>query len=65
MFAIPASITLARCEVHTSVLAALATVVWEVGSLLRPLLALPLAALALAALIEYVLPALIVIAAAD
>ena len=66
MFAIPASITLVgRCDVQTSVLAAIATVLWEVGSLVRPLLALPLSALALALLSEVVVPALTVLAAAD
>lgn len=66
MFVIPASIPLgSRWDVPTSVVGAIATVVWETAALVRPLLALPLAALACALLIEVVLPVLVVVAAAD
>ena len=66
MFAMPASITLiGRCDVQTSVLTAIGTVVWEVAAFVRPLLALPLGALALAMLGEVVVPVLAAIAVAD
>jgi len=66
MIAVPATIPLGlRCDVQTSVVIALASIVWEVSAMLRPLLALPLAALVLALLAEVVMPALIVFANAD
>ena len=53
MFVIPASIPLgSRWDAPFSVVGAIATVVWETAALVRPLLALPLAALACALLIE-------------
>ena len=65
MFVRPAFISLGICDVQTSVVAGIATVLWELSALVRPLLALPLAALVTAAANEFVLPALAALAAAD
>jgi hypothetical protein len=66
MIAVPATLALGcRFDIQTTVATAVLGAAWEVAALVRPLLALPLPALALAALNESVLPMLAAITAAD